>query len=213
MPALLFIGAFSSLFYSLNWILSNLELVWWFDCSSLHEQRVGLFLVNLIADVVDVGGEVVLGVVVDYVTDVREDQLLEYAVLQVFQEPVESDSKDFTKKLHNHKEQLHKDIQSFNWPSPDLSSGNDSLHFSFSFRSFGIFVPSAKWPHDSSTHKSPSYFPLSLSVLLSAISHLSLTSRTLRMLEKRVFLSLMIIVNSSSRLSRKCSVRTRRDRR
>lgn len=61
------------------------------DCSSLHERSVGLFLVDLVADVVDVGREVVLGMVVDYVTDVRENQFLEYAVLQVFQEPVESD--------------------------------------------------------------------------------------------------------------------------
>lgn len=55
-----------------------------------HQQSVGLFLVDLVADVVDVGGEVVLGVVVDNVTDVREDQVVEYAIFKVFQEPVES---------------------------------------------------------------------------------------------------------------------------
>lgn len=57
-------------------------------------------------------------------------------------------------------------------------------------------------------------FPLLLhlpSSFLPAISHLSLTSRTLRMLEKRVFLSITTSVSSRSRLSRKCSVRTRRD--
>lgn len=81
--------------------------------------------------------------------------------------------------------------------------------------SVGIFVWNTKWPRRTSTHKLRSYFPIpsSPSVLPSAVSHLSLTSRTLRMLEKRVFLSLMIMVSSRSRLSRKCSVRTRRDRR
>lgn len=54
-----------------------------------------------------------LGVVVNYVTDVREDQLLEYAVLQVFQEPAESDSKDFAKSSLNHKEELDEDLQNF----------------------------------------------------------------------------------------------------
>lgn len=41
----------------------------------LHETGVGLFLVDLVADIVDVGREVVLGVVVNYVTDVREDKV------------------------------------------------------------------------------------------------------------------------------------------
>lgn len=50
----------------------------------LHEQRVGLLLVDLVADVVDVGGEVVLGVVVDDVADVGEDHLLKDAIVQVF---------------------------------------------------------------------------------------------------------------------------------
>lgn len=50
----------------------------------LHERCVGLFLVNLVADVVDVGGEVVLGMVVDDVTDVGEDHVLKYAIFQVF---------------------------------------------------------------------------------------------------------------------------------
>lgn len=59
------------------------------SCILLHEQGEGLVLVDLVADVVDVGGEVGLGVVVDYAADVREDQILKYAVLQVFQEPVE----------------------------------------------------------------------------------------------------------------------------
>lgn len=53
-------------------------------CRPLHEQSVALFLVDLVADVVDVGREVVLGVVVDYVTDVTEDQVLKYTVLQIF---------------------------------------------------------------------------------------------------------------------------------
>lgn len=52
--------------------------------ASLHERRVGLFLVDLVPDVVDVGGEVVLGVVVDDVTDIREDHVLKYALFQVF---------------------------------------------------------------------------------------------------------------------------------
>lgn len=69
------------------------------DCCSLHECSEDLFLVDLVANVVDVGGELVLGVVVDNVTDVREDQELKYAVLQVFQEPLESDSKGFAKNL------------------------------------------------------------------------------------------------------------------
>lgn len=56
-----------------------------------HSRRVGLFLVELVADVVYIGGEVVLGMVVDDVTDIREDQILEYALFQVFQEPAESD--------------------------------------------------------------------------------------------------------------------------
>lgn len=60
------------------------------NCRSLHEQGEGLLLVDLVADVVNVGREVVLGVVVDDVADVRKDQILKYAVLQVFQEPVES---------------------------------------------------------------------------------------------------------------------------
>lgn len=55
-------------------------------CSS-HEWRVGLLLVDLVPDVVDVGGEVVLGVIVDDVTDIRAHQALIHAVLQVFQEP------------------------------------------------------------------------------------------------------------------------------
>lgn len=50
----------------------------------LHEICVRLFLVNLVADVVDVGGEVVLGMVVDDVTDIREDHILKYAIFQVF---------------------------------------------------------------------------------------------------------------------------------
>lgn len=50
----------------------------------LHQRCVGLFLVNLVADVVDVGGEVVLGVVVDDVTDIGEDHILKYAIFQVF---------------------------------------------------------------------------------------------------------------------------------
>lgn len=60
------------------------------NCRSLHEQGEGLLLVDLVADVVNVGREVVLGVVVDDVADVRKDQIRKYAVLQVFQEPVES---------------------------------------------------------------------------------------------------------------------------
>lgn len=49
-------------------------------------------MVDLVADIVDIRREVVLGVVVDYVTDVREDQVLKYAVLQVFQKPAKSHS-------------------------------------------------------------------------------------------------------------------------
>lgn len=56
-----------------------------------HKRRVALLLVELVADVVDIGGEVVLGMVVDDVTDIRDDQILEYALFQVFQEPAESD--------------------------------------------------------------------------------------------------------------------------
>lgn len=48
-----------------------------------HECCEGLFLVNLVADVVDVDGEVVLGVVVDDVADVREDHVLKDAIFQV----------------------------------------------------------------------------------------------------------------------------------
>lgn len=50
----------------------------------LHEGCVGLFLVKLVADIVNVGGEVVLGMVVDDVTDVRENHVLKYAIFQVF---------------------------------------------------------------------------------------------------------------------------------
>lgn len=60
--------------------------------SSLHECRVGLLLVDLVAHIVDVDGELVLGVVVDDVTDVGEDQLVKDSLLQVFQEPVEQES-------------------------------------------------------------------------------------------------------------------------
>lgn len=42
-------------------------------CCLLHESSVSLLLVDLVADVVDVGGEVVLSMVVDDVTDVGED--------------------------------------------------------------------------------------------------------------------------------------------
>lgn len=56
---------------------------------SLHELGEGLFLVDLVTNVVNEGGELVLGVIVNNVTDVREDYILEYAFLQVFQEPVE----------------------------------------------------------------------------------------------------------------------------
>lgn len=51
---------------------------------SLHQHGVGLFLVDLVTDVVDVRGEVVLGVVVDDVTDIREGHILKYAIFQVF---------------------------------------------------------------------------------------------------------------------------------
>lgn len=51
---------------------------------SLHQRGVGLFLVDLVTDVVDVRGEVVLGVVVDDVTDVGEGHILKYAIFQVF---------------------------------------------------------------------------------------------------------------------------------
>lgn len=51
---------------------------------SLHQRCVGLFLVDLVTDVVDVRGEVVLGVVVDDVTDIREGHILKYAIFQVF---------------------------------------------------------------------------------------------------------------------------------
>lgn len=62
------------------------------DCCSLHEFSEGLLLVDLVANIVDVDGELVLGVVVDNVTDVREDHILEYAFFQVFQEPVQSEN-------------------------------------------------------------------------------------------------------------------------
>lgn len=54
---------------------------------SLHEGSEDLVLVDLVAHVVDVNGEVVLGMVLDDVTDVREHELLKYAALQVLQEP------------------------------------------------------------------------------------------------------------------------------
>lgn len=53
----------------------------------LHERSVGLFLVDLVAHVVNVRREVVLGVVVDDVADVRENEVLKDTVLQVFQKP------------------------------------------------------------------------------------------------------------------------------
>lgn len=40
--------------------------------------------------------KLVLGVIEDNVTDVTEDYILEYAFLQVFEEPVESNSKDYS---------------------------------------------------------------------------------------------------------------------
>lgn len=70
-------------------------------------------MVDLVADIVDICREVVLGVVVDYVTDVREDQVLKYAVLQVFQKPAKSHS------FLSHGEQTSHS-QSFKWPGPDL---------------------------------------------------------------------------------------------
>ena len=97
--------------------------------NSLQEWGVGLILIDLVADVVDVGWEVVLGVVVDNVTDIRKDQVLEYALIQVFQEPVESNSKGYPKckkGFSNHRQH----------------SGNDPLHLCFSFLSRSIFVPS-----------------------------------------------------------------------
>lgn len=63
------------------------------------------------------------------------------------------------------------------------------------------------------SYRSLGFIPLISRHPLSSSSHLSLTSRTRRMLEKRVFLSLMMMVSSRSRLSMKCSVRTRSERR
>lgn len=56
----------------------------------LHEQSVGLFLVDLVAHVVDVRWEVVLRMVVDDVADVGENELLKDTVLQVFQKPTKT---------------------------------------------------------------------------------------------------------------------------
>ena len=72
--------------------------IWFWWCVhnafySLQERGVGLVLVDLVADVVDVSWEVVLGVVVDDVTDVREDHVMEDSVLQVLQEPASQTEK------------------------------------------------------------------------------------------------------------------------
>lgn len=56
----------------------------------LHEHSVGLFLVDLVAHVVDVRREVVLRVIVDDVADVWENELLKDSVLQVFQKPTKT---------------------------------------------------------------------------------------------------------------------------
>lgn len=60
---------------------------WRYERQFLHESAVNLFLVGLVTDVDDVGGEVVLGMIVDDVAYVGKYYLLEYVVLQVFQEP------------------------------------------------------------------------------------------------------------------------------
>lgn len=73
----------------------------------LHKLREDFLLVDLVADVVYVGWEVVLGMIMDNVTNVIKDQILEYAVLQIFQEPVESHNKIFRSccgSMLNHKE-------------------------------------------------------------------------------------------------------------
>lgn len=67
-------------------------------CCSLHEPGEGLVLVDLVANIVDESRELVLGVIEDYVTDVSEDYILEYAFLQVFREPAMSSSKDFSSR-------------------------------------------------------------------------------------------------------------------
>lgn len=172
----------------------NSQRVWtWFKWNSgcLHELSEHLFLVDLVAYVVNVGGEVVLGMVVYYITNVREHHVLKYAVLQVFQESVESDNK-FSELAENCAQACWTIKNKLYIPVPVSSSTSDlaALHI---INHFGVSV-------------------FSLSPFTLFFPHLSLTSRILRMLEKRVFLSLMIIVSSSSRLSMKCSVRTWRDR-
>ena len=53
----------------------------------IHEVSVSLLLVDLVADIVDVSWEVVLGVIMDDVADVGEHQTLVHAILQVLQKP------------------------------------------------------------------------------------------------------------------------------
>lgn len=53
-----------------------------------HKVAVGFFLVDLVSDVVNVGREVVLSMIVDDVTDVRDHQRLIHPIFQVLQKPV-----------------------------------------------------------------------------------------------------------------------------
>lgn len=75
---------------------------------------------------------------------------------------------------------------------------------------WGLSGTCSKRFHETSADKSSSCIrnPFLFCISRGVTSHLSLTSRTFRMLEKRVFLSLMMTVSVSSRFSMKCSVRT-----
>lgn len=126
------------------------------NCYSVHERSVSLFLVDLVADVVDVGWKVVLGMVVDYVTDIGEDQVFEYAVLEVFQKPVESVDKNvkFRKTLVTFPSSSHLSWPSFQAPS-DLvvvqliNQSRVSLVFDL-LPSFPLPFLTSRWPPGSS---------------------------------------------------------------
>lgn len=88
----------------------------------LHERSEGLVLVDLVAHVVDVRREVVLGVVVDDVADVRENEVLKDTVLQVFQKPTKEPWK--TSRL------THKPLD-----VPLLTSHQETTHYTVPFPS------------------------------------------------------------------------------
>lgn len=88
-------------------------------------------MVDLVADIVDICREVVLGMVVDYVTDVREDQVLKYAVLQVFQKP----AKSHVFEAMGNKQVTHKALN-----GQCLTSDQETTHSIFPLPSYLLYL-------------------------------------------------------------------------